>query len=74
LRIAFIDVVETGAKDKKATYYSKLVKVDKNDPTGKDQVIRAFLLSDEISQVSVSAIRLSLTWNPSLASMDNNTY
>jgi hypothetical protein len=61
LRIAFIDVVETGAKDKKATYYSKLVKVDKNDPTGKDQVIRAFLLSDEISQVSVSAIRLSLT-------------
>lgn len=49
LRIAFIDVVETGAKDKKATYYSKLVKVDKNDPTGKDQVIRPFLLSDGIS-------------------------
>jgi len=48
LRIAFIDVVETGAKDKKATYYSKLVKVDKNDPTGKDQEIYSIKLPGEV--------------------------
>jgi hypothetical protein len=39
LRVAFIDVVESGGKGKKPTYYSKLCKVDRSDPTQRDQVL-----------------------------------
>ncbi|KAG0567651.1 hypothetical protein KC19_7G151300 [Ceratodon purpureus] len=48
LRVAYIDVVESGRKGKKPSYYSKLCKVDKSDPTQKDQEVYSIKLPGDI--------------------------